>query len=104
MALTGVGCHLAWQIGTLDINSTENCWQKFRSNRWLGAILFTGILAGNLMKQKAYRDLEYYRSGDFVQSDYNMKQALFLPCWGRMTLGQTGYLFEVISEFLDDRC
>ncbi|KAI1900032.1 hypothetical protein AGOR_G00045830 [Albula goreensis] len=42
--------HLANQIYTLDINSPEDCWKKFVSNRNLGLLLFLGIVIGNLWK------------------------------------------------------
>lgn len=41
----GIGAlHLAWQIGTVDLNSRADCWSKFRSNTVLGAILSSGLL------------------------------------------------------------
>ncbi|VDK18674.1 unnamed protein product [Anisakis simplex] len=43
---------LAWQIGTLKIDDPEDCWNKFKSNQWLGAILFSGIVAGNLLRKE----------------------------------------------------
>lgn len=46
-------CHLAWQIGTVDINDGTDCWNKFRSNQWLGAFLFAGIAIGNLLKSSS---------------------------------------------------
>lgn len=49
---SGTAAHLTWQIGTVDINNGTDCWQKFRSNSWMGAILFTGIVLGNLLKEE----------------------------------------------------
>ena len=46
LGLTGVGMHYAWQIRNLDINNRENCWQRFKSNRYLGLLLTLAILAG----------------------------------------------------------
>ncbi|KRY00351.1 4-hydroxybenzoate polyprenyltransferase, mitochondrial [Trichinella pseudospiralis] len=43
-------CHIGWQIGTLDINNPADCWKKFSTNRYLGLILFTSIVASNLLK------------------------------------------------------
>jgi len=31
--------HLAWQIKTLDINSSNSCLKKFQSNQWFGLIV-----------------------------------------------------------------
>ncbi|VDK62853.1 unnamed protein product [Onchocerca ochengi] len=51
-ALAATGAHLAWQIGTVNINDPNDCWKKFKTNQWLGIILFTGIVAGNLLRKK----------------------------------------------------
>ncbi|XP_029365772.1 4-hydroxybenzoate polyprenyltransferase, mitochondrial [Echeneis naucrates] len=50
--LTTVAIHLMHQIHTLDINKPEDCWKKFVSNRNLGLLLFLGIVAGNLWKER----------------------------------------------------
>ena len=39
-----VALHLAWQIKAVDMESPADCLAKFRANRWLGLILFAGIL------------------------------------------------------------
>lgn len=38
--------HLGWQIWTVDLSSRSDCNRKFVSNKWYGAIIFGGILAG----------------------------------------------------------
>ncbi|XP_027350136.1 4-hydroxybenzoate polyprenyltransferase, mitochondrial isoform X1 [Abrus precatorius] len=45
VAATG---HLGWQIWTVDLSSRADCNRKFVSNKWFGAIIFGGILAGRL--------------------------------------------------------
>ncbi|KAI3372625.1 hypothetical protein L3Q82_023104 [Scortum barcoo] len=50
--LSTVAIHLTHQIYTLDINKPEDCWKKFVSNRNLGLLLFLGIVAGNLWKER----------------------------------------------------
>ena len=50
--VSGTAAQLAWQVGTVRINDSEDCWRKFRSNQWLGALLFGGIVTGNLLKTK----------------------------------------------------
>lgn len=42
--------HVAHQIYTLDINSVKDCQKKFTSNQRVGALLFLGIVMGNLLK------------------------------------------------------
>ncbi|XP_061375469.1 4-hydroxybenzoate polyprenyltransferase, mitochondrial [Gastrolobium bilobum] len=39
---------LGWQIWTVDLSSRADCNRKFVSNKWFGAIIFGGILAGRL--------------------------------------------------------
>ncbi|XP_043702815.1 4-hydroxybenzoate polyprenyltransferase, mitochondrial isoform X2 [Telopea speciosissima] len=45
MAASG---QLAWQIWTVDLSSRDDCNRKFVSNKWFGAIVFSGILVGRL--------------------------------------------------------
>ncbi|CAL8249101.1 unnamed protein product [Merluccius merluccius] len=52
LTLSAVAVHLTHQIYTLDINKPEDCWKKFVSNRNLGLLLFLGIIAGNLWKER----------------------------------------------------
>ncbi|MEM7619212.1 MAG: 4-hydroxybenzoate octaprenyltransferase [Pseudomonadota bacterium] len=40
IGLGAASLNLVWQIKTLDINDTENCLQRFRSNRDFGALVF----------------------------------------------------------------
>ncbi|XP_002988480.2 4-hydroxybenzoate polyprenyltransferase, mitochondrial [Selaginella moellendorffii] len=44
----GTACHFAWQLQTLDISNSDDCNRKFGSNKWLGAIVFGGIVLGKL--------------------------------------------------------
>ncbi|XVF02496.1 hypothetical protein REPUB_Repub04eG0180200 [Reevesia pubescens] len=39
---------LAWQIGTVNLSSPADCNRKFMSNKWFGAIIFSGILLGKV--------------------------------------------------------
>lgn len=41
-AVGGAAAHLAWQIGTADLDDFENCLTRFRSNRELGAVVLLG--------------------------------------------------------------
>ncbi|KAM4706440.1 4-hydroxybenzoate polyprenyltransferase, mitochondrial [Discoglossus pictus] len=54
-AVALIGAHLAHQIYTLDIDSTEDCWKKFSANRNVGLLLFMGIVLGNLWKTQDNR-------------------------------------------------
>ncbi|OIW20793.1 hypothetical protein TanjilG_23173 [Lupinus angustifolius] len=46
--LAAASGHLCWQIITVDLSSRADCNRKFVSNKWFGAIIFGGILAGRL--------------------------------------------------------
>ncbi|MCH7932014.1 MAG: 4-hydroxybenzoate octaprenyltransferase, partial [Proteobacteria bacterium] len=41
---------LCWQAAAVDIDSPPDCLAKFKSNKWLGLILFAAILAGQLAR------------------------------------------------------
>ncbi|XP_004492586.1 4-hydroxybenzoate polyprenyltransferase, mitochondrial [Cicer arietinum] len=47
--LVAASGHLGWQIWTVDLSSRSDCNRKFVSNKWFGAIIFGGILAGRLV-------------------------------------------------------
>jgi 4-hydroxybenzoate polyprenyltransferase len=44
--LAGAAAHLAWQARTVDFGDPASCLAVFRSNRWVGWILFAGIVLG----------------------------------------------------------
>ncbi len=48
LGLLGVGLHLAWQVGRVDLDDPADCQVKFRASRWLGWILLFGIVIGRL--------------------------------------------------------
>eukprot|EP01018_Ginkgo_biloba_P010589 Gb_40801 [translate_table: standard] len=48
IGITTAASHLAWQILTVDISNRVDCNRKFVSNKWFGALVFSGILLGRL--------------------------------------------------------
>ncbi|XP_022153166.1 4-hydroxybenzoate polyprenyltransferase, mitochondrial-like [Momordica charantia] len=46
--LAAASGQLAWQISTVDLSCGADCNRKFVSNKWFGAIVFSGILLGRL--------------------------------------------------------
>ena len=40
--------HLMWQAWRVDTEDPEDCLAKFRSNKWLGWIVFRSIVAGSV--------------------------------------------------------
>lgn len=49
-SLAGVGGHLAWQISAVNLDDRADCMAKFVSNKWLGSILFSGIVLDKLLQ------------------------------------------------------
>ncbi|EKX39470.1 hypothetical protein GUITHDRAFT_158409 [Guillardia theta CCMP2712] len=49
VGVAGAAVHMAWQIRTVDLDNTMDCMQKFVSNKWVGAIIFSGIVIDKLL-------------------------------------------------------
>ncbi|CAA0826730.1 4-hydroxybenzoate polyprenyltransferase-mitochondrial [Striga hermonthica] len=47
--LAAAAAQLTWQISTVDLSSRADCSKKFISNKWFGAIVWSGILFGKLL-------------------------------------------------------
>jgi len=52
----GTCAHLAWQLRTVDLDSTASCSSKFVSNKWLGLIVFLGTVAGRYFAEESVDD------------------------------------------------
>lgn len=46
--LAAASGQMAWQIYTVDLSDRADCNRKFVSNKWFGALIFSGILLGRL--------------------------------------------------------
>ncbi|EDO49608.1 predicted protein, partial [Nematostella vectensis] len=51
-SLALAAAHLTWQIKTVNLSNTEDCFEKFKSNKWLGLLILTGIIGGGLLKDQ----------------------------------------------------
>ena len=40
--------HILWQIWSADLKSSYNLWNRFDSNKYIGAVISLGILSGKL--------------------------------------------------------
>lgn len=49
--VTAAACHYSWQLSQVDLDSRQDCLAKFVSNKWFGALVFTGIVADKLLSQ-----------------------------------------------------
>lgn len=47
--LAGSAAHLAWQINTAQLDNPINLQERFGSNKWLGALIFSSIVAGKII-------------------------------------------------------
>ena len=45
IALAAVSVQLGWQVATLDTGVPANCLARFRSNQWVGWLIFLGLAA-----------------------------------------------------------
>ncbi|KAI8384678.1 UbiA prenyltransferase family-domain-containing protein [Radiomyces spectabilis] len=45
LSVCGTAAHLAWQLKTVNYDVPADCWAKFKSNTWTGALLWSGIVA-----------------------------------------------------------
>ncbi len=45
-----VAAHFLKQVMTLDINNARDCLKKFKSNVWIGLILFLGLVLSGLLR------------------------------------------------------
>ncbi|KAF9434933.1 Para-hydroxybenzoate--polyprenyltransferase, mitochondrial precursor (PHB:polyprenyltransferase) [Entomortierella beljakovae] len=50
LSVGGAAAHLAWQLKSVDYENPKDCWSKFASNKWAGALIFSGV-AGDYMCQ-----------------------------------------------------
>ncbi|CAI2173498.1 18931_t:CDS:2 [Funneliformis geosporum] len=50
ISVMGAGSHLAWQLRTVNFDDVSDCGRKFRSNKWTGAMVLSGIVADIIWK------------------------------------------------------
>jgi 4-hydroxybenzoate polyprenyltransferase len=48
-AVAAGSAHIAWQIGSVDLQDGPDCMAKFVSNKWYGAIIYAGVLLDRLL-------------------------------------------------------
>uniref|UniRef100_A0A914DNP0 4-hydroxybenzoate polyprenyltransferase, mitochondrial n=1 Tax=Acrobeloides nanus TaxID=290746 RepID=A0A914DNP0_9BILA len=51
VTIGAITTHLLWQAWTVDINSRDDCWNKFSANRLIGIMLFLGISLSTYLKK-----------------------------------------------------
>jgi 4-hydroxybenzoate polyprenyltransferase len=53
LSVGGAAAHLAWQLRTVDLESRESCWEKFKSAHHTGAIVWSGMAVDYALKVAA---------------------------------------------------
>ena len=49
VGVTAAACHYSWQLVQVNLDSRHDCMAKFVSNKWFGALVFSGIVVDRLL-------------------------------------------------------
>ena len=49
VGIAGVALHFTWQLAGLDLNDPGACGDRFRSNTWVGLLVFLGVAVDRLL-------------------------------------------------------
>ncbi len=72
---------------------------RFLDSRLIGTRL---MFAGNIMRQPAYRDVEFRVVGDLTNTDIVMRRTFWVGVYPGLTIPMLDYIADSILEFLDD--
>jgi CDP-6-deoxy-D-xylo-4-hexulose-3-dehydrase len=72
---------------------------KFESNKIATRLLF----GGNLLRQPAYKDVEFRIVGDIKNADRVMNQTLWIGVYPGLGEPQFDYMVEKVQELIKDR-
>ena len=65
-------------------------------------ILTRQLFAGNLIKQPAYKEVEYRVSGDLTNTDYIMRNTIFIGVYPGIDDVRMHYILSVFEEFFNN--
>jgi len=65
-------------------------------------ILTRQLFAGNLIKQPAYKDVEYRISGELTNTDYIMRNTIFIGVYPGIDEVRMNYILSVFSKFFNN--
>jgi CDP-4-dehydro-6-deoxyglucose reductase, E1 len=65
-------------------------------------ILTRQLFAGNLIKQPAYKDVEYRVSGDLTNTDYIMRNTIFIGVYPGIDDVRMNYVLSVFDKFFNN--
>ena len=64
-------------------------------------ILTRQLFAGNLTKQPAYKDVEYRISGELTNTDYIMRNTIFIGVYPGIQQVHMDYILSVFDKFFN---
>lgn len=85
---------------TLDESLDRTALLRFLDDRKIGTRLLFG---GNLLKQPAYRDVDFRIVGDLTNTDVVMNRTFWVGVWPGLTESMLSYVAESIREFVEKR-
>jgi CDP-6-deoxy-D-xylo-4-hexulose-3-dehydrase len=73
---------------------------RFLDSRKIGTRL---LFAGNILKQPAYKNVDFRVVGDLVNTDIVMKRSFWVGVYPGLTIAMLDYVIESISDFMAGR-
>jgi CDP-6-deoxy-D-xylo-4-hexulose-3-dehydrase len=73
---------------------------RFLDSRKIGTRL---LFAGNILKQPAYKDIEFRVVGDLTNTDIIMRRSFWVGVYPGLTKSMLDYVIESISEFMSGK-
>jgi len=89
---------------TIKAYTTEFTRQEliaFLESKKIGTRLLFG---GNLIRQPAYKNLDYKIHGDLFNADIIMKNCFWIGCHPNIDENQIDYIIECFKEFIKEKC
>ena len=82
-----------------DVNFTRNELVEYlEANK----IQTRNLFAGNMIKQPAFKDVKYRVVGDLKNTDYIMKNTLFIGVYPGITDEMIRYILSVFANFFNN--
>jgi CDP-6-deoxy-D-xylo-4-hexulose-3-dehydrase len=87
---------------TLDpkISTSREDLLRFLDSRKIGTRL---LFAGNILKQPAYKDIDFRVVGDLKNTDIIMKRSFWVGVYPGLTKEMLDYVIESISDFMSGK-
>jgi CDP-6-deoxy-D-xylo-4-hexulose-3-dehydrase len=73
---------------------------RFLDSRKIGTRL---LFAGNILKQPAYKDIDFRVVGDLTNTDIIMKRSFWVGVYPGLTKAMLDYVIESIADFMSGK-